>query len=277
MGFEVVQGSPQTIWCPMADAITLYVGQLVQHDGTAPLCGVDALDAASGVYNETVYNTPFGVVVGTNRKDPLYNTTYNAEYITSPAVTDPYGGASIDYVGVEGVWAKGDPLPMVKVALITPCTVLRGPIRCGAIGTGCDILTVTTSCQGDGLGMTTNAAQFTPTADNMQTIYCRSGANAGAYRPTTSTSTTAHTWDWAMRSTVGVGDTFVMAPVRHQGKSAVAFDSVSMWIDGDTAPVIGGTDRWGLNVIRLDLSEPNNEYCEFMFLLNHFISDPTFN
>jgi len=215
-------------------------------------------------------------VVGTNRKNPLYSTTYNCEYITSPTVADPYGGSANDYVGVEGVWPKGDPLPMVKVAIITPSTVLRGPIRCGAIGTGLDLLTVTTSCGGDGIGCTTNSAQFTPTADNMQTIYCRSGGNAGAYRTTDTTSTTAHTWDWAFRNTVAVGDTFVMAPVRYQGKSAVYFDTQSMWIDGDSAPVLAGTNRWHINVLRLDLSEANNEYCEFMFGVNHFVSDPTF-
>jgi len=269
MGIEVVQGSPQTIWCPMSDAVTLYVGGMVMHDSSGPLRGVEPLDIASGVMNDTNKDVPFGVVIGTNRKTPLYDTTYNCEYITSPAADDAHDGASIDYVGVEGPWAKGDPVAMVKVALITPCTVLRAPLYATAYGTAPALLTATNTSS-DGLGITTNAADFTGIAQNLQTIYCRKGGNAGSYRTTYDVSSTVHTWAIAMRNDIAIGDTFVMAPVRFQGMSTVQFDGAATYIECDNAPVLDGTARWGINVIRLDLSEAGKEYCEFMFCSDHF-------
>jgi len=268
MGIEVVQGSPQTIWCPMEDAVTLYVGGMVMHDTTGPLHGVEPLDAAAGAFNLTNSDAPFGVVIGTNRKNPVYNTTYNAEYITSPAAADAHDGASIDYVGVEGVWAKGDPIPMVKVAIITPCTVLRAPLYATAYGTAPALLTAT-AITAAGLGCTTNAIDFTNEAQ-MSTIYCRKGANAGSYRITDTTSTTVHTWTIAMRNEVAIGDTFVAVPLRFQGFSTVQFDVAATYLECDTTPAVAGTNLWGINVLRLDLSEPGKEYCEFMFGSGHF-------
>ena len=269
MGIEVVHGSPQTIWCPMSDAVTLYVGGMVMHDTTGPLQGVEPLDQASGAFNLTNSDVPFGVVIGTNRKSPLYNTTYNCEYITSPAAADPHDGSANDYVGVEGPWAKGDPVAMVKVAVITPSTVLRAPLYATAYGTAPALLTATNT-NANGTGITTNAADFTSIAQNLQTIYCRSGANAGSYRTTYDVSSTVHTWYVAMKSDIAIGDTFVMAPVRFQSMSTVQFDSAATYIECDNAPVLAGTARWGITVLRLDLSVAGSEYCEFMFSANHF-------
>jgi len=267
----VVHDSPQTIWCPMSDAVTLYQGQIVMHDTSGPLRGVEPLDDASGAFNLSNSDVPFGVVIGNNLKNKLYDGTYGYEYITSPAAADPYGGSANEYTGVEGPWAKGDPVAMVKVALITPSTILSAPIYSTTPGNPLTVLTVTTSCGGDGIGCTTNATQFTPIVSNMNTIYCRTGGNAGTYRNTDSTSTTVHTWDIAMRNTVAVGDTFVMAPVRMQGFSTVQFDAdYGNFIEGQTSPAVAGTNLWAINVIRLDLSEAGKEYCEFMFSSIHF-------
>ena len=263
MSFSVVHGSPQTIWCPMSDAVTLYVGGLCMIDSSGPLRGVEPLDVACGAFNETNADWPFGVVIGTNRKNPLYNTTYNAEYITSPAADDAHDGASIDYVGVEGPWAKGDPIPMVKVAVIGPSTVLRGRLMITAYGTAPSVLTAT-AITAAGLGCTTNGIGFTNEA-RMSTIYCRTGANAGAYRITDTTSTTVHTWTIAMRNELVIGDTFVAVPIRFQGFSTIDFDAAAMYIDCAHTPAVAGTDSFGVNVLRLDLSEAGNEYCEFMF------------
>ena len=263
MGFSVVHGSPQTIWCPMEDAVTLYVGGLCMVDSSGPLHGVEPMDVACGVFNETNADWPFGVVIGTNRKNPVFSSTYNAEYITSPAAADAHDGASIDYVGVEGVWAKGDPIPMVKVALINPCTVLRGRIFGASYGTALTTLTAT-SFTAHGLAATTNAAQCTGEA-RMGTIYCRTGANAGTYRILDTSSTTVHTWTIAMKNELAVGDTFVIAPIRFQGMSTIDWDGAAMYIDGTHTPAVAGTDSFGVNVIRLDLSVSGEEYCEFMF------------
>jgi len=270
VGISIVHGSPQSIWVPMTPATTLYVGGIIAIDTDDPGEGPIVLPDAAGVANVTNHDVPYGVVTGTNRKNPLYSATYLTEYITAPAAADAHGGASIEYVGVEGPWAKGDPIPMVKVALINANSVLRAPIRNAAIGTAPTVVTATAG-DTDGVGVTTGAIDFTATADNMSTIYCRSGANAGAYRLLDSAHATVHTWDVAMRNDTVIGDTFVAAPMRTHGLSTVMFDATTaMFIDCADDPVLAGTARWDINVIRLDLGTPGGEYCEFMFAPSHF-------
>ena len=269
-GMSIVHGSPQSIWVPILPTTTIYVGGLVCVDTSAPEEGVIMLPDAGGVANDSNLDVPLGVCIGTNRKNPLYSSTYLTEYILSPGATDAHDGASIEYVGVEGPWAKGDPIPMVKIALIDPSTILRAPIRNGAIGTAPTVVTAT-NVSTTGLGITTGAVNFTPIASNLQTIYCRTGGNAGAYRTTDATSATVHTWDVAMRNDIAIGDTFVMVPVRSHGYSTVMFDdATAMFIDCADGPVLAGTNRWIIQVVRLDLSTAGNEYCEFRFDPVHF-------
>ncbi len=269
-GISVVHGSPQSIWVPVEAAATVYVGGLVAVNSSAPTEGVTVLPDAAGIFNETNYDVPLGVCIGTNRKNPLYSSTYLTEYITCPGATDPHDGASLEYVGVEGAWAKGDPVAMVKVALIGPDSVLKAPIRNAAIGTAPTVVTATNT-SADGLGITTDAMDFTNENTSLGSIHCRTGGNAGAYRILDSASATVHTWDRAMRSDIAVGDTFVGVPLRTHGFSTVMFDATTaMFIDCADAPVQAGTDRWAITVIRLDLNNAGNEYAEFMFAANHF-------
>ena len=273
MAISVVHGSPQSIWVPVEMGATVYVGGIVSVNNSAPTEGVIVLPDAAGVFNETNCDTPYGVCIGTNRKNPLFSATYLTELIAAPAAADPHGGASIEYVGVEGPWAKGDPIPMVKVALITPHTVLRAPLRNAAIGTAPSVVTATAG-DANGLGVTTGAINFTPENTSISTIYCRSGANAGVYRLLDSASTTVHTWDTATRNDTEIGSTWVAVPVRTHGLSTVMFDATTAsFIDVADNPVLAGTNRWGINVIRLDLSTAGDEYVEFTFELGHFLYD----
>ena len=142
-----------------------------------------------------------------------------------------------------------------------------------AIKTAPTVVTVTslTTGGGTGVGCTTGSIDFTGTNDNMQSIYFRSGANAGTYRTTDSASATAHTWDVATRNAVAIGDTLVAVPLRTHGISTVLFDdTTAMFIDCADAPVLAGTDRYLINVIRLDLATPGQEYAEFSFNPAHF-------
>jgi len=269
-GISIVQGSPQSIWVPITDGSTIYVGGLVAVDYTAINEGVIVLPDAAGVANVTNHDIPLGVCIGTNRKNPLYSSTYLTEYITDPGAADPHDGASIEYVGVEGPYAKGDPVAMVKVAVIDPCTVLRAPLRNAAIGTAPTVVTATAG-NTSGVAVTTGAIDFTSVADNTATIYCRSGNNAGVYRSLDSASTTVHTWDRATRNDTEIGSTWVAAPVRAFGPSTVMFDATTaMFIDVADAPVLAGTNRWSIFVYRLDLAEAGNEYVEFRFDAGHF-------
>jgi hypothetical protein len=261
----------QTRWITVNDGVTVYVGSLIALNTSAPLHGATVLPDSAGVANNTNKDVPFGVVIGTNRKEPLFSTTYNTEYITAPAAADPHDGASIEYA-MDG--QPGDPVSRVKIALIDSTTVLRAPIFNGAVGTGPTVGTVTTGST-DGLGCTTTAVQ-TATVVGLSTIYIRSGANRGAQRIATSASTTVHTWTPAVKSDIAVGDTLVSVPLRDWGLSTIMFDDVSMtFIDMADAPDLAMTDRFLIQVVRLDLSVAGSEYAEFRFDGSHFTSSNT--
>jgi len=267
MGITVVQGSPQSIWCPLLDSTTIYVGGLVGLDSSSfDTEGIQMLPQAAGASNTTNKDIPFGVCIGTNRYTPVFDTTGKCEYITDPGAADAHDGASIDYRMVEGPWAKGDPIAMAHVAVIDCTTVLRAPIYNAAVGTAPTLLTCT-SGNTSGLAATTNATQFTPVA-GLSTIYCRSGNNAGAYRILDTTSTTVHAWDRAMRSDTVVGDTFVATGLRFQGVAYCQIGATyASYIDASASPA---TNYFVINVLRLDLSEAGNEYVEFQFTAENF-------
>ena len=126
------QNPPQKIWVPVEPAEVIYYGSIIGVDTATPLEGVQPLPVAAGASNTTNKDIPFGIVVGSNviAQNETYSTTYNAPYATQVAAGAVYG-ATTDYRGVEGPYPKGDPQLMVEVELITPSTVLRGPIYNG--------------------------------------------------------------------------------------------------------------------------------------------------
>ena len=275
MGMSIAHNSYQPIWVPVKPAATIYVGGIVGFDINSTSEGVEMIPAAGGVANATNLDIPFGIVIGTNRKEPLFDTTYKCEYITAPAAADAHDGASIEYVGVEGPWAKGDPVPMVKIDVILPNSIIRAPIFKSAVGTAPTV--VTCSYAGSsGITGTFGTIDFAPTANDDSTLYFRSGNNAGAYRVMNGTSQTALTWDIATRNDVEVGCTAVAAPLRPVGPATVVLGATcASYIDCANSPVEGGTTRWAITVLRLDLSEAGKEYVEFMFQSHHFTNFAT--
>lgn len=162
---------------------------------------------------------------------------------------------------------------MARIALIDPCTVLRASLYNAAVGTAPSEVTATNTSS-DGLGITTGSIDFTNEGNSIATIYCRKGANAGAYRILNDSSATVHTWDRAMRNDIAIGDKFVAVPMRPFGPSTVMFDAITAsYIDVADAPVLAGTNRWGIHVICLDLSTAGNEYVNFRFDASHFCVD----
>src|SRR3989304_8379767 len=172
MGFKIIHGSQQKLWVPVLYLDTLYVGQIVKcqaNEGAAPF------GAASGAVDTTGKSIPFGVVVGTNNRIPLFNATYNTQYITDATPL----ASTTEFTGVEGPWSKGEQRAMVEVELITPETILRGQLFNAAFGTA---LAIGTTTAGDSVSCTTNTL-VVDTA-SYATIYFRTGANKGAYRIT---------------------------------------------------------------------------------------------
>ena len=264
---QVVHGSPQTIWMPVESGKTVYVGDLVTVDFDELEEGVMTRRQADGASDTTNHDRPLGVCIGTNRKNPLYNSTYKAEYVTAGADAGPHSDTT-EWVGVEGPYGKGDKLAMVKVALICPGTVLRAPIYNDAVGTAPTLLTWASAASTTGVAITTNAVEFTPVT-LLATIYCRSGENAGIYRTTSNTSTTAQTWNVAMPYDTAVGDTFVMAGCRAFGPSYVRFgdDTCCSYMNNSETQATDYDTIW---VHRLDLSVAGEEYVEFEFDSDHY-------
>lgn len=271
MSMSIVSGSFQRLWVPVKDTDKIYVGGIVAVDWSSPSEGVEMLPVPSGNANRTNKDIPYGVVIGTNRASPLYDTTELCEYITGPGVADAHDGASIEYTGVEGVWAKGDPIAMVLIDLITPLSIIRAPIRATNKKTAPVVITCTTGDSNGVAGTFSPAIDFTPTTENYSTIYFRSGNNAGAYRVMDTAHTTVLGWDVRLRNDVAEGDTAVCVPIRTHGPSTIYFESTSMsWIDADVEQQLAGSGLWAVNVIRLDLSVPGQEFLDFTFQLNHF-------
>lgn len=259
----IAHGAPYTFWVPVETAATVYVGSIICLDTSniAASEGFVIREQADGTDNKSNYDVPFGVVIGTNEASPLFNTTYKCEYTTQQGATDPHDGSTREYVGVEGPWSKSEGTAMVKVALITPSTILKAPIYNNAVGTAPALLTCT-AADTDGKQATTNATTIAPVA-GMNTIYCRTGANAGCYRVTDNTSTTIHEWDVYMPKDVAVGDTFVTVPVR-VGLSYVRLgdDTVCSYINSSET---AATNYDIIYVTRLDLREAGKEFAEFFF------------
>lgn len=268
MGFEIVWGSPATIWCPVDNVDRsswerLYVGQLVY----ALSDGVANLGQATGIADTTGgKKVPYGVVVGTNLRTPSFDTTYKGETILA---SDPHG-STVEFVlhGGSGKMPVGDTAAYVNVAVIAPSTVLKGRFFNAAYGTAITVGTVTTGST-SGAGFTCSAAlsdASTPVAD-LGTVYCRSGVNQGIYRVTTDTSATVKTVGMYFPYDIAIGDTFVNVQARPWGQSYVQTDTEATYFNAAANPA---TDYWIIDVIALDLSTAGQEHVIFRFNGDHF-------
>jgi hypothetical protein len=271
MGFKIAKGSPPTykIWVPLdrtAATTTLYVGQLVKCD-SGSFNGVAPLAVASGAADTSQKQVVYGVVVGTNDFPQTENfvATYG-QYIS--AVQTSAQQIAHKQMGVEGMHPKGDPLPMVEIALITPQTILEAPICNATLGVAPTVVTASAVNATAGLGMTTGSVDVATVA-NLCTTYCRTGANAGIYRVNKSASATTHTFDHYWPYTLAIGDTFVTVPLR-QGVSFAQINStagyIGMCLDCAATPA---TNYFALDVLQLDLSKAGKEKAIFKFNACH--------
>jgi hypothetical protein len=104
---------------------------------------------------------------------------------------------------------------------------------------------------------------------NAQTLYCRTGANAGLYRTTNNTDSTAPDVTVAFQEDIAIGDTFIYAPFK-QGHTAVYIDGPGMYIDYAKVPTLAGTTLFSVVVYNMDLSVSGQEWVEFRFGGDHF-------
>lgn len=263
-GFEVISDPVRTIWlpvdCPAGTGVTLYVGQLVDAGFNSSSGGAEAHGAPAGVGDITNDNNMFGVVVGTNNRTPLFNTTYKSEYITG--VNTAALQLARAWTGAQGMWGPSDPAAMVQVAVISPETVLKGKIFQGSYGTVIDVVTNTTA-DSTGLTLTTAAMDYATVAYN-NIWYCRSGANMGLYRISYSASTTSNTFYIRWPYGLAANDTFVTVPLSI-GTCKAMFDSVSTYIEVNNETTQYATNYAWLDVLEVNLREAGNEYAIFKF------------
>lgn len=260
----------EPVWRPVDGTDKYYIGQLVKTvaSGTGG-DGVAVATTASGAADTSNKQILEGIIHGINDVVPTYEngsdvTGFSGQEIEG--VITLAAQAARNYFGQEGMWTKGDPAPMVEIALIDSTTWIKAPIYATDYGTAPVLLTATTG-NANALTVTTNACDFTPVTDGRQTIYCRTGANAGLYRVTDDNSTTVATWDRAMKATtVSTKDTYVRVPLQ-QGWSWLNFDAEGLYIEADDTPA---TNYFLVYVREINLKEAGKEYAVFRFAPIHF-------
>ena len=247
--FKVVKESRLgTIWLPVANGTTLYVGQMVaMSNGFATAFG------AASTAGDT--KRPVGIVVATNDETPTYSPTYKAHYITG--VQSQSAQLARKWQGAQGMWSIGDPIPLVQIELIGKDTVIQGTFG-GALATFNPA-----DASSDG-SVITKSETSQGTVDYNTIFYCRSGANKGIYRMngddsnngTKTTSNFPVYWPYA----IATSDVFVRANVT-LGLSKAQFDSLSMYVD----PANALTNYYYIIVEEVDLSTPGLETVTFRF------------
>jgi hypothetical protein len=267
MSFKVIQGAVDEFWCSTNGTGTYYVGQLVSFTAAskADTPGtVVPLAVPAGVADTTNFQVIAGVVTGINNRTPVRDATTGLDYAT--AVVSQENQLARDWAGNGGMYAIGDPQLLVKVALISPCTLLEGPIFNAAYGTACATVTDTGGADTTGYTTagTTGAAPFTPVA-NVCTAYCRTGANAGLYRTTNDVSTTAPDATTAFPYDVASGDVFVRVPLK-QGLSEIYIGGPGLYID----QALTASNNFHVVCKKLDLTTSGSEKAQFYFTGDHF-------
>lgn len=224
---------------------TLYEGQLLMGGNKAGTGGhVQILDQATeALENEIV---PIGLCVGVIDGSRTYNSTYrgnSSTYTTTQATIAANGAAS------------------VQVLLVRPFdTLLRAPLCYTATGTAPTVLTNTTASSG-GTVLTHAGEAVTDTADDLCTLYMRTGANRGLYRVITTGATGSQTVTVPFPNAIAVGDTGVkVAAVLGFGglQPMATADS----IDADNAL----SSYYGTYVHEINCEKAGEEYVVFSFL-----------
>lgn len=272
MGFSVVQHSvEQSVlqWCPVDQTDVVRVGMLV----TSGAGGIKPFGTAVGFADLTsvtlaaASSVPFGVVVGINNRNPVHDATYNATFGTG--VTTQAAQLAREWVGAYGPIQIGDPHLYALVHVITPSSVLRGPIYNASFGTA---PTLQTDSDGtDTTGYTTAGAASAPDAASFlagnSTIVFRTGANALMQRKGKNTTAGAPSVYTAFPYDVADGDVLVQVPIPIMGAAQIDIDAEGSFVNAAAAY---GTNYYVVNVHTIDLTEAGKEHVIFNFLPQAF-------
>lgn len=255
----------QRKWVPIDEGDTFYVGQLVAQDSGQTMGVTVAGDAGAGPDNA---ESLFGIIEAVDTSRPTFSTTFQANQVAGVTTQADQVARTLGYSADRGVYIHGDPAPYVKVAIITPWTKVKIPIRITNLVTAINVLTVTSVGAADGTDFTSNACNFTPVA-NEHVAYCRTGANGGVMRTGTDTSdvTFETTNILPFPFDIAAGDTFVRVPYRAVGESFMGLDAEGIFADGTST---SASDYYVFNVLELVLDKAGDEHMIGTFSYIHF-------
>jgi len=263
MPISQAYGTPHAIWVPIYGDV--YNGACVCRDKSAVADDYAMIQfpVASGHMAQTNIDTPFGAVIGNNLRRPLYSAAGKCEYISYVSPHD----STTEYVSTGGHLAAGAREAMVKCTLIDPTTILRTNLVVTAPGTPPTEETVATTDTNGLSGDTVATTDCTP-LDGLCTYYVRKGKNAGQYRIMDTVSTTEHDFNIPMYADMEAGDTVLVVnlPLFGYGKCQLAATYCNCFDIADGC----GTNSYTIDVIRLNLAEKGNEYCEFRWNIMNF-------
>lgn len=225
----------------------VYQGQIVI--GSAAAGGAVIPTAASAAGPDTASQI-LGIVTGIVT-DPTYNATYKGDKGT-------YDTAQADLVANDPVGAAE-----AQVTLITPSTLIRGPIVKDTIGTAAERKDCTT---GSADGLSFIIAAIDTTVDDYSSAYCYSGANKGIYRTVTTGATETQTFTIAFPYDIAIGDSFCVVNVA-LGAAHIDFDSQFQGIDASDAL----SNYFEIYVHELNLETAGQEYAVFTIDSKHLV------
>jgi len=233
-------------------AANVYQGQMLQYDiavsgDVKPVVVANAGPATTA----TVCGICLGSGRRTNPGTSLYDATYKGDLITYDvtqallAVNDPVGAA------------------IAQVQIITPNSLIRGPIVKATVGTNPECKACTT-------GSSTGLSFIIPTIDTtvnfFSTAYCRTGANRGEYRKITTGAVATQTVIIPFTNDIAIGDTFCVVNAA-TGCAHIDFDTQFQGISSSAAL----TNYYVVYVHELNLEEAGKEYATFRFAPRHFL------
>ena len=262
-GFRIVEGPQDAKWFPIATANTVMIGQIVKYPSNAAGQGVQPLGAASDAGQTTANGVPFGIVIAVNNRTPVSNATYSTQYATQ--VNTQATVLARDYFGVEGMWSKSDPQAFALVELITPVSVIAGPIMKTAYGTAPGLVTCSTVDTNGLSGMIHSAGDAAAYDIGGNMYYCRTGLNAGLYRSANAVSSdTTPTFEQPWPYVWTVGDTFSLINFG-VGRQKIQFQATTgMYIDNAANTTASGA-HFKVYVLSMDLTTAGRETAQFRF------------
>lgn len=224
---------------------TCYAGQLGQSGLVGGAGGhIQIADAATEAHEND--HAILGLIAGVVDDSRTYDSTYRGDKST--------------YTTTQATVAA-DGHGQVQATIIRPWdTLIKAPINYTAYGTAPTVLTVTTASSG-GTVVTHAGNTITDTADDLCTVYCRTGANRGEYRVVTTGTTTAQTVTVPFPYGIVVGDTFIKAACV-LGIGGLDIIATANCINGDAAL----SSYYDVYYHEINLEVAGQEYAVFSFL-----------